>query len=113
MHFLPQYYRNLFAIVKFVVHADSKLNLNNSDKLKYLRILRSTISDYEQVMLFYNWRSKIGENWENDSNKFFTEFKMIHNLKKILLIDDSIDIFTILRIPTEKQGDFFEDLNFV
>lgn len=113
MHFLPQYYRNLFGIVKFVVHSDSKLNLSHNDKLKYLRILRSTVSDYEQVMLFYNWRSKIGENWENGDNKFFTEFKMIHNLKKILLIDDSISIFEILRVPPNKQLDFFEDLNFV
>ncbi|WP_295220154.1 putative phage abortive infection protein [uncultured Chryseobacterium sp.] len=107
MHFLPQYYRNLFAIVKFVVNTD--LNLNDDDKLKYLRILRSTISDYEQVMLFYNWYSKIGQNWEDDNNKFFTEFKMIHNIKKILLIDDDIRIFNILKVPQEKQQGFFEN----
>jgi len=109
MHFLPQYYRNLFAIVKFVVNADQNLNLSDDDKLKYLRILRSTISDYEQVMLFYNWYSKIGQNWEDNNNKFFTEFKMIHNMKKILLIDDDISIFKILEVPQEKQQGFFED----
>ncbi|MEN4759491.1 putative phage abortive infection protein [Chryseobacterium sp. C39-AII1] len=113
MHFLPQYYRNLFAMVKFVVYADPKLNLSNNDKLKYLRILRSTISDYEQVMLFYNWHSQIGKNWENGNNKFFTQFKMIHNIKKILLIDDSIDIFTILGVPAGKKVGFFEDSSFL
>lgn len=107
-HFLPQYYRNLFGIVKFVVNADKKLKLSDDDKINYLRILRSTMSDYEQVLLFYNWLSGIGEDWENDKNKFFTDFKMIHNMKSILLINDITNIFEILKVPIEKQNDFFE-----
>lgn len=107
LHFLPQYYRNLYTMVKFVVNENSDLHLNEDDKLKYLRILRSTMSDYEQAMLFYNWYSGIGADWENESNKFFSKYKMIHNMKKITLIDPQIDIFTIFEIlPTD---DFFEN----
>lgn len=107
LHFLPQYYRNLYTMVKFVVSENSDLDLDEDDKLKYLRILRSTMSDYEQTMLFYNWYSGIGNDWENNNNKFFSEYKMIHNMKKITLIDPQIDIFTILGItPT---ANFFEN----
>ncbi|MFY7815094.1 MAG: putative phage abortive infection protein [Chryseobacterium taeanense] len=107
LHFLPQYYRNLYTIVKFVVNDNADLKLDDEDKLKYLRILRSTLSDYEQTMLFYNWYSGIGEDWEKGNNKFFSKYKMIHNMKRITLIDSEIKIFTILGIsPT---ADFFEN----
>ena len=109
LHFLPQYYRNLYTMVKFVINDNLDLKLDDDNKLKYLRILRSTMSDYEQTMLFYNWYSGIGEDWENDDNQFFSKFKMIHNMKKITLIDPQIDILGILRIsPTDRVG-FFEN----
>jgi len=108
LHFLPQYYRNLYSIVKFVINSNDDLNLNDKTKLEYLKILRSTMSDYEQTLLFYNWYSEKGNSWEDENNKFFTKFKMIHNLKKITLIDDDIDVFKILNIPENKQESFFE-----
>lgn len=108
LHFLPQYYRNLYSIVKFVINSNDDLNLNDKTKLEYLKILRSTMSDYEQTLLFYNWYSGMGNSWEDENNKFFTKFKMIHNLKKITLIDDDIDVFKILNIPENKQESFFE-----
>lgn len=111
LHFLPQYYRNLYSIVKFVVNENEDIGLNDEQKLNYLRILRSTMSEYEQTMLFYNWYSKFGENWQDSKNKFFSEYKMIHNLKKITLIDDSIFIYEILNIPLEKREKFFENFN--
>ncbi|WP_330744916.1 putative phage abortive infection protein [Chryseobacterium sp. CP-77] len=107
LHFLPQYYRNLYTMVKFVVNDNSDLKLNDEDKLKYLRILRSTMSDYEQAMLFYNWYSGIGDDWENSNNKFLSKYKMIHNMKKITLIDPQIDILTILGISS--TANFFEN----
>jgi hypothetical protein len=50
------------------------------DKMKYLKILRAQLSNHEQIMLFYNWMSKYGASWENEENKFFTEYCIIHNL---------------------------------
>lgn len=85
--FLGHYFRHIFHTVKFVVNQpDSFLSYN--EKRQYLRVLRAQLSNHEQIMLFYNWLSGYGKPWEDDKNKFFTEFVMIHNLWYQLLIDD-------------------------
>lgn len=109
LHFLPQYYRNIYSIVKFVVNQNQDLNLSQQQKEDYLKILRSTMSEYEQALLFYNWYSGMGSSWEDNENKFFTKYKMIHNMKKITLIDQELDIYNILQIPVNEQSDFFEN----
>lgn len=55
------------------------------DKRQFLRILRAQLSSAEQVLLYYNWKSGRGEQWEEDSSKpdgnhFFTDYRMIHNI---------------------------------
>lgn len=89
---LVRYYRHLFLMVKFV--ANSKC-LTKTEKRELLRILRAQMSGEEQLMLFFNWMSGVGPQWEEtienfESNKkkdkpvrynhFFTEYKMIHNI---------------------------------
>jgi hypothetical protein len=76
--FLGHYYRHLFMMVKFVVGSDMITEYN--DKMKYLKMLRAQLSNHEQIMLFYNWISGYGEDWENEDNRYFTEYRMIHNL---------------------------------
>ncbi|MGE0636130.1 MAG: putative phage abortive infection protein [Bacteroidia bacterium] len=71
------YYRHLFQTVKFVVNQDNKL-IKEPQKLEYLRTLRAQLSDHEQVMLYYNAVVGFGKAWLD--NKYFTDFKMIHNL---------------------------------
>lgn len=83
--YLGHYYRHLFHTVKFVI---SKEFLNRELKLNYLRILRAQLSNYEQVMLYYNWLSEYGNTWEDQNNHFLTEFKMIHNLWYTELLED-------------------------
>lgn len=78
-NYLGHYYRHLFYIVKFVV-VENKNLISEEEKRKYLKILRNQLSNYEQIMLFYNWLSGYGEAWENKDNQFFTKYKMIHNL---------------------------------
>lgn len=78
-HYLGHYYRHLFHMVKFVANQDKEL-ISEPRKLDYLRMVRAQLSNYEQIMLFYNWLSSYGGDWENDENKFFTKYKMIHNL---------------------------------
>jgi hypothetical protein len=76
---LSHYFRHLFLMVKFVAYSDAITDYNN--KMKYLKILRAQLSNHEQIMLFYNWLSVgYGGAWENEENKFFTEYKIIHNL---------------------------------
>lgn len=74
---LGHYYRHLYHTVKFV--AGNK-NLTYEKKRNYLKILRGQLSNYEQIMLFYNWMSSYGETWEDSENNYFTKYKMIHNL---------------------------------
>lgn len=81
---LGHYYRHLYQSVKFVANYDSAV-LKYRDKRKYLRLLRAQLSNYEQLMLFYNWYSGYGYNWEK--NKFFSEFRMIHNLPNNIFFD--------------------------
>ncbi|WP_207514344.1 putative phage abortive infection protein [Longitalea luteola] len=76
---LGHYFRHLFLMVKFVAYSDAITDYNS--KMKYLKILRAQLSNHEQILLFYNWLSEgYGGAWENEEHKFFTEYKMIHNL---------------------------------
>lgn len=74
---LGHYYRHLYHTVSFV--AENK-NLTYKRKRNYLKILRGQLSNYEQIMLLYNWMSTYGSHWEDNNNNFFTKYKMIHNL---------------------------------
>ena len=76
---LGHYFRHLFLMVKFVAYSDAITDYKS--KMKYLKILRAQLSNHEQILLFYNWMSVgYGGAWENEENKFFTEYKIIHNL---------------------------------
>ncbi len=72
---LGHYYRHLFQIVKFVVNQDPKMAL---DKYEYLKTLRAQLSDYEQLLLYYNGLTPFGKSWI--LNNYFTDFRMIKNL---------------------------------
>lgn len=81
---LVPYYRHLFLIVKTVVQADTNL-FSYDEKRQFLRILRAQLSSAEQTLLYYNWKSGCGEQWEEDSSKpggnhFFTDYRMLHNI---------------------------------
>lgn len=85
---LSQYFRHLFLTVKFVANQD-EIYINYDEKREYLRMLRAQMSNYEQVLLFYNWLSGFGKEWENDNNNFFTDYRMIHNVFRAFLIQNS------------------------
>lgn len=84
---LAHYYRHLFQTVKFITAQDNQF-ITYEEKRKYLRILRSQLSNQEQALLFYNWLSNFGKQWENEINKFFTDYRMIHNIYQDLLVID-------------------------
>lgn len=81
---LAHYYRQLFQTVKFIV---SQTIFTYEEKRKYIRILRSQLSNEEQVLLFYNWFSGFGKEWENENNSFLTDYRMIHNVFPNMLIE--------------------------
>ena len=76
-NFLGNYYRHLYQTVKFVTMQDESL-LSHECKIDYLRTLRAQLSDYEQIMLYYNAISGFGIDWLK--KLYFTDFKMIHNM---------------------------------
>lgn len=83
------YFRHLFLIVKFVVSKPESF-LTYEEKRNYLRILRASLSTYEQIFLYYNWLSEYGSQWENDKNHFFTDYRMIHNVNFVIHDDFAI-----------------------
>jgi len=81
---LTHYYRHLFLTVKFMAKQEKKL-FSYQEKRDKLRMLRAQMNNTEQLLLFYNWFSSYGKQWENsweneNGNEFFTNYKMIHNL---------------------------------
>ena len=107
---LGHYFRHLFSIVKMV--AESVVIKDYEEKMKYLKILRMQLSNHEQVMLFYNWLSEYGGNWENDKNKYFTKYLMIHNLDHENLFDTQFIKEKISELKNNKdpiiKGNLFE-----
>jgi len=109
LHFLPQYFRGLYSIVNYVVNENEDLNLSKEQKKIYLRTLRSTMSEYEQTLLFYNWFSGFGKDWEKGINSFLIDYKMIHNLKRITLIEDDLDLKEIFNLDDKQFKEAFDN----
>lgn len=84
------YFRHLFLMVKFTVSKSEKI-ISYEEKRNYLRILRASLTTYEQVFLYYNWLSKYGEKWEDKKNHFFTDYRMIHNVNNAIHSDFSVE----------------------
>ena len=93
---LAHYYRHLFQTVKFVVKQNEKL-VSYETKRDYLRILRSMLSNHEQILMYYNWLAGFGSQWEEKDlekrkiklgNYFFTDYRMIHNIPNDMLINE-------------------------
>ncbi|QDW21162.1 putative phage abortive infection protein [Flavobacterium sp. KBS0721] len=107
---LGHYFRHLYLTVKSI--ANSKIVTDYDEKMKYLRILRAQLSNHEQILLFYNWLSEYGNDWENDKHSFFTEYCMIHNLWHKSLFEDKYISDNINYLRTKKvelrTGKMFE-----
>lgn len=81
---LGHYYRQMYQIVKYV--ANTKW-LSENDKYNYIKILRSQMSDSEQMMLFYNSISVNGNKWRTpyqqitiENMGFIPRFRLIKNI---------------------------------
>jgi len=90
---LGLYFRQLYHIVKMVV--TSQIMVDEKDKYEYVKILRTQLSDYEQVLLYYNSLTNVGKKWNEpnqtqvSSNKeyswlenmaFIPRFRLIKNI---------------------------------
>jgi hypothetical protein len=77
---LGHFYRHLYSTVKYVVKKEKNELFDYQQSREYLKILRSQMSNDEQLMLYYNYIIGFGRDWENDENKFFSDYRMLHNL---------------------------------
>lgn len=83
---LPHYFRNLYHTVKIVVDNEKSKLLKLENSMDYLKLLRSQLTNNEQLLLYLNYRySKYGKSWDitrdpSCGNEFLTKYKMIHNI---------------------------------
>jgi hypothetical protein len=77
--YLAHYYRHLFQMVKYVAKQPDYF-ISYFEKREFLMILRAQLSNHEQVLLYFNYLSGFGRKWENKENRFFSDYRMIHNM---------------------------------
>lgn len=75
---LGRYYRHLFQIVKYVDGLDDDLYEEKNWKNEFIGLLRSQMSDYEQVLLYYNAQSSIGAAW--NEKHYIERYRLIKNI---------------------------------
>ena len=75
---LGRYYRHLFQMVKFVNDQPDNLYDEDNWKKSFISVLRSQMSDYEQLLLYYNAQSSFGKSW--DENQYIVTYKLIKNI---------------------------------
>lgn len=63
---LGLYFRQLYHIVKMI--AASQVLIDEKEKYEYVKILRTQLSDYEQILLYYNSLTYVGKKW-NEPNQ--------------------------------------------
>ena len=102
---LNHYYRHLYQMVKIIANYDGNI-FDYDEKRKYLRMLRAQLTNDEQQLLFCNWLAGVefGEDWENDKNHFFTEYRMIHNFRpNKSIIFEKIDRNVLVKMIKDKN----------
>jgi hypothetical protein len=73
---LSHYFRHLFQTIKFV---DNSKFLTEKEKYFYIKTLRAQLSTHEQLILFYNSLSILGNNWTKNPD-LISKYKLIKNI---------------------------------
>ncbi len=107
---LGHYYRHLFQIVRYVVQQEQYL-LSKSEVLEFLKILRTQMSNHEQILLYYNSVAGVGDRWirddRNGNKNYLLEYRMIHNIP-FPLAKFGINIEERFKNQMESNDDIFE-----
>lgn len=86
--YFDHYFRNMYRIVKFVEETDVFDNLPQEEidkkKYEYVAILRSTLSRYELVWLFYNTVSEYGR---AKFKPLVEKYALLNNIRVELLVN--------------------------
>lgn len=105
---LDHYFRNLYRIIKFVDGQDEKL-LNKKDKYNYIaNSVRSNLSEYELIMVFYNCLTIAGYDKFKPLIEQYTLFKNIRD-NYFTENDESNDESNITKIfPKNRYEQYLE-----
>ncbi|MBK8945456.1 MAG: putative phage abortive infection protein [Ignavibacteriae bacterium] len=74
---LGNYFRLLYQTVKHIDEMKQE-NITELDKYNYVKTLRAQLSNHEQLLLYYNSLSKMGEAWIK--NNYIQKYKLIKNI---------------------------------
>jgi len=109
---LGHYYRNLYQIVKYIDKQDNQF-LSFNQKYDYIKTLRAQLSDYEQVVLYYNSLSTLGYDWfEGKDKSLIVRYKLIKNAPTTLFWGLSPkELFKRFNMSTEEIDGYFEPKN--
>jgi len=72
---LGHYFRHLFQTAKFIVEQDDEII---SNKYEYIKTLRAQLSSHEQLLVYYNALSILGQPW-NELN-LLTDYRFVKNI---------------------------------
>lgn len=81
---LGHYYRHLFQTVRYI---NQQNILSYRDKYEYIKTLRAQFSTHEQILLFFNSLSELGQAWEKKhkgtiDNELITKYNLLKNIPK-------------------------------
>jgi hypothetical protein len=114
---LGHYFRHLYQLIKLIADQEKDI-LNEEKKYEFIRIVRAQLSDYEQILLYYDSLSNMGEKWimpleqkERKKMCFIARFKLIKNIPyyfNYFGIKPSELFKTEIQAWKELNEDFFE-----
>ena len=74
-NYLSVYFRNMYNAIKLI---DNSSLFNDEEKLNYVKVLRSQLSNSELYILFFNLISRFGKKWMD--NNYVVKYQLIQNL---------------------------------
>lgn len=101
---IGHYYRHLFQTVKYVATQEHEL-FTPKLKYSYVKTLRAQLSNFEQVLFYYNSVSILGKAWIK--NKYIKDYKLIINLP-LSFADFGIEPEEMFKAEVSADSDFFD-----
>ena len=112
---LGHYYRHLYNMIKYI---DEVEHIGSKHKENYSQIIRALLSDYEQVLLYYNSMSQLGKPWNQslgieDKEKmcFMAKYRLLKNCPKAISFFGIFpkDTYKVEIAEYSKEGERFFD----
>jgi hypothetical protein len=109
---LGHYYRNMIQISRFINNqSDNFIDFNQ--RYDYMRMLRAQLSDFEQLLLYYNSLSVLGFSWfSGEKESLIVHYKLIKNIPLALIFELSPKmIFKKFKMTSQEIDEYFEPKN--